>query len=323
MAKPDRPRRGTEERHPAAERVQKVLAQAGLASRREAEAWIRAGRVSVNGVVAELGSRVSGRDELRVDGRIVRRSRDAARLGKEVSVFLCHRSTGESLTEGLFARLPRKAGRRFLAISPIPRVDGGLELVTTDGALAERLQRRVRRWPVEFLVRVRGELDEARRETLARGELDDGRVIEVTAIEGSESEAEGLNRWYRLETIGASGKDVRQLFERQGAFVSRIQRTRLGPLQLTRDLNRGSFRTLTAEEAKALEMAPVMEALEEDVAEEVVVEAETPPARGRSSSPTSSRSTGARSTGARPTGPRKRGRSRPGTAARAGRPSGR
>jgi len=238
------------------ERIQKVLAQAGLASRREAEDWIRAGRVTVNGAVAELGSRVIGRDELRVDGRVVRRSRDASRLSKETTVFLCHRSTGESLTEGLFSRLPRRAGRRFLAISPMPRVDGGLELVTTDGALAERLQRRVRRWPTEFLVRVRGELNAARLDSLARGELDDGRTIEVSSVEGSEAEPEGLNRWYQIIAIGASGKDIRQLFERQGALVSRIQRTALGPLMLTRDLARGHFRTLTAEEAKALEAAP-------------------------------------------------------------------
>lgn len=240
----------------AGERIQKVLAQAGLASRREAEEWIRAGRVTVNGVVAELGSRVIGRDELRVDGRVVRRSRDASLLSKETTVFLCHRSTGESLTEGLYSRLPRRAGRRFLAVSPMPRVDGGLELITTDGALAERLQRLVRRWPTEFLVRLRGELNESRLETLAQGELDDGRKIDVTSVEGSEAEPEGLNRWYRLIAIGASGKDVRQLFERQGAMVSRIQRTGLGPLALTRDLGRGHFRTLSAEEASILEAAP-------------------------------------------------------------------
>lgn len=238
------------------ERVQKVLAQAGLASRREAEEWIRAGRVTVNGAVAELGSRVIGRDELRVDGRVVRRSRDASRLSKETTVFLCHRSTGESLTEGLYTRLPRRAGRRFLAVSPMPRVDGGLELITTDGALAERLQRLVRRWPTEFLVRVRGELPEARLESLARGELDDGRTIEVTSVEGSDAEPEGLNRWYQIVAVGASGKDIRQLFERQGALVSRIQRTGLGSLVLTRDLARGHFRTLTAEEAKVLEVVP-------------------------------------------------------------------
>ena len=237
---------------PDGERIQKVLAQAGLASRREAEEWIRAGRITVNGLVAGLGDRVQGRDELRVDGRVVRRSRDPAKLAPTATVFLANRSSGESLTEGIIARLPRRIGRRFLAVSPMPRVDGGLELLTADGALAQRLQRQVRSWPVGFLVRVRGELDEATLERLRAGELDDGRRLEILEIEGSEFEAESSNRWYKLVATGASGKDVRQLFERQGTLVSRIQRTSLGPLALTRDLNRGHFRALSSEEATAL-----------------------------------------------------------------------
>lgn len=236
----------------AGERIQKVLAQAGLASRREAEEWIRAGRVTVNGAPATVGARVSGRDDLRVDGRVVRRSRDPSRLGAGSTVFLCHRSTGEDLAEGLLSRLPRRAGRRFLAVSPMPRVDGGLELVTTDGALAERLQRRVRQWPVQFLVRVRGALDGTQIESLQRGELDDGRHLQGVEVEGSEVEAGASNRWYRFVATGASGKDVRRLFERHGALVSRVQRTALGPLALTRDLNRGHFRALSDLEAAAV-----------------------------------------------------------------------
>lgn len=234
------------------DRLQKVLAQAGLASRREAEDWIRAGRVTVNGEIATLGVRVHGRDELRIDGRVVRRSRDASRLGAEQSVFLCHRSPGESLREELMTRLPRRAGRRFLAVSPMPQIDGGLELVTTDGALAERLQRRVRHWETEFLVRVRGELPESQLVALRDGVLDDGRRLSVQDVQGGEHEVEGANRWYQIVAIGASGKDVRRLFERHGALVSRVQRTRLGPLALTRDLNRGHFRALGADEASSL-----------------------------------------------------------------------
>lgn len=237
------------------ERIQKVLAQAGLASRREAEAWIAAGRVTVNGRPATLGERVSGRDDLRVDGRIVRRSRDASRLAATATVYLCHRSPGESLREELIPRLPRRTGLRFLAVSPMPQLDGGLELVTADGALAERLQRKVRDWPVECRVRIRGALEPQSLAAVERGELDDGRVLAVMEVEGSEDEAEGSNRWYRIVVRGASGKDVRRLFERQGALVSRVQRTALGPLALTRDLNRGQFRTLTDEEAAALEPA--------------------------------------------------------------------
>lgn len=234
------------------ERIQKVLAQAGLASRREAEAWIEAGRVTVNGQPAALGQRVQGRDELRVDGRVVRRSRDASRLGAAATVFLCHRSPGESLREEMMARLPRRTGRRFLAVSPMPDIDGGLELVTTDGALAERLQRRVREWPVAFRVRVRGELPPAALAGIEAGALDDGRTIKVVAVAGSEEGAEIANRWYSIDTVGASGKDLRRLVERQGALVSRVLRTAFGPLSLTRDLNRGHFRALEPEEAAAL-----------------------------------------------------------------------
>ena len=240
------------ERVQPGERIQKVLAQAGLASRREAEAWIEAGRVTVNGQPATLGQRVQGRDELRVDGRIVRRSRDASRLAVSATVFLCHRSPGESLREELMPRLPRRTGKRFLAVSPMPESDGGLELVTTDGALAERLQRRVREWPCGFRVRVRGELPEVAVEAIGRGELDDGRTLSVSGVEGSEEEAGGANRWYRIDAVGASGKDIRRLVERQGALVSRVLRVSLGPLSLTRDLNRGQFRALEEAEAAAL-----------------------------------------------------------------------
>lgn len=236
----------------SAERIQKVLAQAGLASRREAEEWILSGRVTVNGTPATLGQRVEGRDELKVDGRLVRRSQDVRKLGVIETVYLCHRSTGQSLEETILARLPRRVGRRFLAISPMPRVDGGLELVTADGALAERLQRRVRTWQTSFLVRVRGEIPEAGLEGIRSGRLDDGRTLAVSEIEGSDEEIGSANRWYRLTVVGASGKDVRQLFERQGALVSRIQRIGIGPLALTRDLNRGHFRAVTAEEAALL-----------------------------------------------------------------------
>lgn len=234
------------------ERIQKVLAQAGLASRREAEAWIEAGRVTVNGQPAALGQRVQGRDELRVDGRVVRRSRDASRLGAAATVFLCHRSPGESLREEMMARLPRRTGRRFLAVSPMPDIDGGLEIVTTDGALAERLQRRVREWSAGFRVRVRGELPPAALAGIEAGALDDGRTLKVVSATGSEEGAEGANRWYAIETVGASGKDLRRLVERQGALVSRVLRVSLGPLALTRDLNRGHFRALEADEAAAL-----------------------------------------------------------------------
>jgi 23S rRNA pseudouridine2605 synthase len=229
----------------AAERLQKLLARTGVASRREVEAWIRAGRLTVNGALATLGSRASAGDQVRLDGRLVRvqAARAAAR------VFLCHRSPGEELAATL-ERLPRRAGRRFIAVSPMPRVDGGLELVTSDGALAESLQRRVHTLTSEFGVRVRGELGETQLEGVLGGRLDSGARLAVTHCEAAGGE--GVNRWYTLSVRGASGKEVRQVFERQGALVSRVLRTQLGPIALGRTLGRGQARELGSDELREL-----------------------------------------------------------------------
>ena len=247
-----------------AERLQKVLAREGLGSRREAEAWIRAGRLTINGATATLGARVTPRDQVRLDGRLVRAQRVS-----DAQAFLCHRSPGEPLRTpdaapadaaapaprpGLIERLPRRAGRRFIAVSPMPRVDGGLELVTSDGALAARLQRAVHSLTSEFGVRVRGELAPEQLAGILAGTLDSGAQLAVERCEAAGGEA--ANRWYTLATRGASGKEVRQLFERQGALVSRVLRTHLGSLTLERSLGRGRFRQLTQEELDALIPAP-------------------------------------------------------------------
>ena len=248
------------------ERLQKVLARAGLASRREAEAWIRAGRLTVNGQTASLGVRVSPDDELRLDGRVIRQR--APSSGGHT--YLYHRSPGESLMPAAGApgnplrptpasvsavgnRLPKRAGKRFTVVSPMPRIDGGLELLCADGELAARLQRSVRSLTSEFSVRVRGELSEQQLEAIGGGVLDSGERLLVRSCEPAGGE--GANRWYAISVCGASGKDIRQLFERQGAIVSRVLRTRLGSLVLERSLARGHFRELTREEVQALLLA--------------------------------------------------------------------
>lgn len=239
-----RPQRARPPAAAAPERLQKILSRAGLASRREVETWIRAGRLTVNGEVATLGSRALPADELHLDGRRIRAAAPAAQ-----SVFLVHRSPGEAL-QVMLARLPRRAGRRFISVSPMPHQDGGLELVTADGALALRLQRRVHALSSEFGVRLRGELLESQRAGVLGGALDSGAEL---AVEGCEAAGgEGANRWYTLRVQGASGKEVRQLFERQGALVSRVLRTQLGALALPRELARGQLRELEPAELAAL-----------------------------------------------------------------------
>lgn len=225
----------------------------GVASRREAEDWIRAGRITVNGQPAVLGMRVTRSDRLRLDGRLIHRHEIAAG-----QVYLCHRSPGEHLRspdepsehQALVERLPRRAGNRFITISPMPRIDGGLELVTSDGELAANLQRTIHSLPSEFSVRVLGELTDAQLRNILEGLLDRGDRLQVERCEPSGGE--GANRWYTIVARGGSGKDVRQLFERQGALVSRVLRTRVGTLVLDRHLSRGQFRPLTKDEVTAL-----------------------------------------------------------------------
>lgn len=237
-------------RTPVAERLQKRLANAGVGSRREVEAWIRAGRLTVNGQPAVLGQKVLPSDQIRLDDRPVRQraAADAAQ-----TLFVAHRSPGEDLREELIPRLPRRAGRRFMAISPMPHQDGGIELLTADGALAAQLQRAVSALASEYRVRVKGELIETQRAGVLDGHLDDGSALNVESLE--DGGGEGANRWLCVTARGASGKEIRQLMERNGALVSRVLRTRLGTLALTRDLLRGQFREVTAPELQQLRIA--------------------------------------------------------------------
>jgi 23S rRNA pseudouridine2605 synthase len=227
----------------AGQRLQKALAHLGLASRREVEGWIRAGRLTVNGQPATLGMRVIAADKVRLDGRLVRQ-----RVGTAIKVFVVHRSPGVEMRE-LLLTLPRSGGRRFVAVSPMPAIDGGLELVSSDGETAERLQRGVRRLVMDFSIRVHGELSPEGVARVLQGTLDQG---SVTVRSCDAAGGEGSNRWYNLVAVGASGKEIRQLFERQGAMVSRVLRTRLGPVTLDRSLPRGRSRLLGEEEATAL-----------------------------------------------------------------------
>jgi 23S rRNA pseudouridine2605 synthase len=236
-----------------AERLQKYLAQRGLGSRRGVEEWIRAQRLTVNGRPAELGQKVTAADDIRLDGRPIK-----VRGGPASQVFLMHRSPGDPLREStaereaLIERLPKSAGRRFIAISPMPGIDGGLELVTSDGGLAAKLQRAIHALPCEFSVRVRGVLGPDQLDGVRSGKLDRPARLTVETVESSEAETEGANRWYSLLVRGASGKDIRQLFERQGMVVSRVLRVAVATVRLDKSLARGQFRQLEEAEIAAL-----------------------------------------------------------------------
>jgi 23S rRNA pseudouridine2605 synthase len=240
---------------PVADRLQKVLAASGVASRRQAEEWIRAGRVTVNGRPAELGQRVEDDDAIAVDGRRLRRERAApAHL-----VLMYHRPVGETLrrdaaaaedTAAVYDRLPATRGRRWLPLSPLAPADAGLELFTTDGDLRAAASRLAHELPMGYAVRVRGEFgDDLADALVARAAaMDPPFTLDAVRLAGGE----GRNHWLELDTRGARGRDVRALLLDAGFEVSRLMRTRFGPVRLDTEVPRARHRELAPGEREEL-----------------------------------------------------------------------
>ncbi len=180
------------------ERLQKVLAQLGLASRREAEAWIRAGRLTVNGSSGNAWVARAPDDQVRLDGRVGAPPRGAA-----MRVFMCHRSPGrrrsgsreERGMRRMASRLPSRAGRRFIAVSPMPRIDGGLELLTSDGELAREAAARGAS-PGERVQRARARRAERQRNARACSAACLTAARRSPWRAASRAGGAGANRWY-------------------------------------------------------------------------------------------------------------------------------
>ncbi len=237
----------------ATERLHKVLAAAGLGSRREVERWIREGRLQVNGAVPALGTKLQPRDRITLDGRPVRLRAPTAR---ESHVLLYHRSPGETLDlKAATSRapehlqLPRVTGR-WLAIQPMPPVDGGLEILTDDGAWAHRVSRGVHALTVDYVLRMRGPLKDPLVEEFRAATDCEGEPMSILRAEPQYGE--GFNHWLNVTVRATRSALVRHWFGARGIIVSRLMRTRFGPVHLTRELPRGHSRGLLTSERNAL-----------------------------------------------------------------------
>lgn len=224
------------------ERLQKVLAAAGLGSRREMEEWISAGRVTVNGQPAELGMRVVEGDVIRADRRIVRVREEGA---APTRVLLYHKQEGEIVSRDdpggratVFDNLPKVRGQKWIAIGRLDFNTSGLLIFTTSGELANRLMHPRFAVEREYAVRVQGEMTpEQMKQMVRRGiELEDGPVkFEKITDEGGE----GFNHWYRIVVNEGRNRVVRRTFEALGLPVSRLMRVRFGIVNLPPRLKRG------------------------------------------------------------------------------------
>jgi 23S rRNA pseudouridine2605 synthase len=245
--------RGPRKEPPQLERIQKLLSAAGVGSRREVERWIREGRLQINGEVPALGAKLGARDRITLDGRPVRLH---APKDKAARILLFHRSPGDPLDlkaatsrAAEHLNLPR-AGGRWLAIQPMPPVDGGLEILTDDGSWAHRISQGAHALTVEYVLRMRGPLNEALVEEF-RGAADcEGDPMSI--LKADAQFGEGFNHWLNVTVRATRSAQVRHWWGARGIIVSRLMRVRFGPVHLSRELPRGHSRAMLASERNAL-----------------------------------------------------------------------
>lgn len=236
------------------EKLQKVLARAGLGSRREMETAITQGRIKVNGKLATLGDRIEMRDRVSVDDRPV-----TLRAADEVPrrVIMYNKPEGELCTrkdpEGrrtVFDRLPRLKGERWIAIGRLDINTSGLLLFTTDGELANKLMHPSTQVEREYAVRVMGQVSKEHIVAMVEGVmLEDGpaRFTDVQEFGG-----EGINTWFHVVLMEGRNREVRRLWESQGLTVSRLKRVRYGNIFLDKRVKAGEWTELTQDEINDL-----------------------------------------------------------------------
>jgi 23S rRNA pseudouridine2605 synthase len=236
-----------------APKLHKVLAEAGMGSRRDMEELIVAGRVSVNGEPAHIGQRIMPTDQVRINGKPVKRKL----ANKPPRVLIYHKPTGEIVShadpEGrpsVFDKLPPMKTAKWLAVGRLDFNTEGLLMLTTSGDLANRFMHPRYSVEREYAVRVVGELAEGMRQKLLHGvELEDGPANFLRIRDGG---GEGTNHWYHVALAEGRNREVRRMFEAAGLMVSRLIRTRHGPISLPKGLKRGRYEELEDNQVRAL-----------------------------------------------------------------------
>jgi 23S rRNA pseudouridine2605 synthase len=240
----------------ALERLQKIMAASGVASRRKAEEIIAAGRVTVNGkVVTEQGTKADAqRDEICVDGKPIEKP-------QRLRYFLLNKPKGYVTTvsdpEGrptVMDLLPKR-GERVYPVGRLDYASEGLLVMTNDGALAQKLMKAGSHVPKTYLVKTSGKPDEEAIERLRAGvkiELEDGKRVKTSPAKIRLAE-DGANPWYEVVLIEGRNRQIRRMFAQVGHQVEKIKRVRVGPLEL--DVAPGKYRELTTKEVERLKRA--------------------------------------------------------------------
>jgi 23S rRNA pseudouridine2605 synthase len=239
---------------PTGERLQKVLANQGLGSRREIEGWIAAGRIKLNNRIAKLGDRYNSGDRLYLDGKPVSLKGTSRPL---TLGLMYYKPEGEVATRSdeqgratIFDRLPACEYGRWINVGRLDLNTSGLLLLTNNGELANRLMHPKYGLSREYAVRVLGEVSDEQLQQLHDGvELDDGMASFETIVDAG---GKGSNHWYHVSLREGRNREVRRLWEALNIRVSRLIRIRFGPIKLEPKLKAGQYRELSPSELNQL-----------------------------------------------------------------------
>ncbi|KAF3983842.1 MAG: pseudouridine synthase [Methylococcales symbiont of Hymedesmia sp. n. MRB-2018] len=236
------------------ERIQKVLARGGLASRREIERWIDEGRLNVNGVKVTPGLHLQAGDQVQLNGRLIKWEKYSEQATR---VIVYNKPTGEVVTRRdpqgrpvVFSRLPKLDMGRWISVGRLDINTSGLLLLTNNGELANRLMHPSVEVDREYAVRILGAVpDEMIAQLKAGVELEDGKAHfdDIQFFSG-----EGANKWFHVVVKEGRNRLVRRLWESQGVTVSRLMRVRYGPAVLPRNVRAQGYYSLNNKELSIL-----------------------------------------------------------------------
>lgn len=247
------------------ERIQKYLANQGAGSRRQIDALLQQGRISVNGKTAKPGDQIDGREKVAIDGKLLRLHRHVAKP----KILMYHKPTGQVCTradpegrEHVFQHLPRLQQGRWVSIGRLDLNTSGLLLFTNDGELANRLMHPSYEIEREYAVRVHGAVSAEMLQQLRDGvALDDGPAHFDEILDSGGS---GSNHWYHVILKEGRNREVRRLWEAVGVEVSRLVRVRYDEFRLPKWLKPGKSRMLDEEVVRKVYRRLGLEAGQQD-----------------------------------------------------------
>ena len=235
-----------------AERLQKFLAKSGIGSRRYCEELIKSKKIKVNGQIALIGSSVNKNDEVEYDGNIISFTESEIRLlmlNKPEGVLSSNKK--EKNIPIVFDFLPEgKSKTRWISIGRLDINSSGLMLFTNDGTFANYCMHPSSSIDREYLVRARGDFTKEKKEKMLSGIKIDNDIYRFTDI--VEGEKQSSNQWFSVCLMSGKNREVRKIFNAVGLEISRLKRTRFGPIFLSSSLKKGSYIELSSKEIDSI-----------------------------------------------------------------------